>query len=280
MAAFAQPKIEDPHTRTQELNEPMFLPTMAQISGTVAGPKPKTSVRSIPLGPAGSVAGSMPKRIHTLDRRGAKELLADGYFGIGLIGMHDEAFVIKPPVCPDDASFATRIRELAVRVKAASTRNVAAGLSLGLDILGRAPRGRTGIVIVTSGAPTLKLAWVQELVEEAITRRTGVHLILLGSDEQDEEALAGLTTKSALGYGSLSVANSTGELLDCLRMALDGLLPAAGMRGTNTALILTDCTERMGEPFAGTTRVAMLSGALAEFLSDPLAQPIQKRLAA
>jgi len=262
-------------------NEPRFIPIPAKPCATGASGKqiPRPSRSALVLPPIAGVV-KKPRGFQPEFRGGAAELLADGYFGIGLVGVNDSAFVIEPPVHPQDRILATRIAELPSRVKMTSARNLAAGLDLSLEILEGAPRGRAAIVAVVSGAPTLKETRARELIELAIARRIGVHVILVGSRSQAEEVLMGLTTKNVLGFGSFRVANSTGELLDALRLSLDGLLPAFGMRGTNTAILLVDCSDAMIGLFGGATRVGTVSAALLEYVKNPLARPTPKRLAA
>ena len=261
--------------------EPRFLPSPAELAprGARSGSNSPAPQMGRPL-PNGAVAMKSPNVCHAPHRQGTAELLSDGHFGIGLIGVHEAAFVVKPPTHPSDSTLANRIASLHERVKMTPTRNIASGLRLGLEVLERAPRGRAGIVIIASGAPTTKPAWGRELVEMATARGTGVSVILLGSNVIAERALVVLTTKAARGFGSLRVANSSSELLEALRLSLDGLLPAFGMRGTNTAMLLVDCAEGMVESFGGATRVEMVVAALSEYLRNPLAGSMPKRLAA
>ena len=60
------------------------------------------------------------------------------------------------------------------------------------------------------------------------------------------------------------------QLLAAVREAFAGLTPAFGMRGTNKAVILLDCSEAMVSPYHNTMRIDLVITALQEFLKAPL----------
>ena len=68
------------------------------------------------------------------------------------------------------------------------------------------------------------------------------------------------------------------QLLAAIRDSFDGLTPAFGMKGTNKAVILVDCSETMVEAYRNTTRIEMVIASLQEFLLAPLIRsyPVQR----
>jgi hypothetical protein len=66
------------------------------------------------------------------------------------------------------------------------------------------------------------------------------------------------------------MAESADQLSAAIRDAFQGLTPAFGMRGTNKAVILLDCSETMVEAYCDATRIDMVISALGEFLEAPL----------
>ncbi len=146
-------------------------------------------------------------------------------------------------------------------------------------MLARSTQGRTGIVILTSGESTTNPILARELVETAAKWRTGIHVIQIGHANGRRQALADLATRPSLGYGQFRNVETQDELLEALRGALDGLAPARGMTGINSAVVLVDLSERMVESFQRTTRIEMVVAALQEHLRQPLVRPSEKRLA-
>jgi hypothetical protein len=149
-------------------------------------------------------------------------------------------------------------------------RNIANGLLSALRALDTSEAGRRGIVIVTSGDSSMNRAWVRELAETAAHRRIGIHVICLGPKADYPTGGPRINTKYNLGYGGFRVVETAHQLLAALRASFDGLTPAFGMRGTNRAVILLDCSETMVESYGNTTRIEMVMASLQEFLGAPL----------
>lgn len=214
------------------------------------------------------------------DLRNAEQLLRDGHLRIGLAGFNVDGFKISHFTRSTNVRLTEQIVDLPTQVKMVPDRNIAAGLRDSLQMLSRAPRGRTGILILTSGEPTMKAALAKELLQTAFQWRTGIHVIQVGREEVGkQQALADLVTRSILGYGRFRSVVTSEELVDALRGALDGLVPARGMLGINSVVILLDCSEWMVESFGNTTRIEMVVTALREYLRNPLLRANEKRLA-
>lgn len=211
--------------------------------------------------------------------RNAEELLREGHLRIGLVGFNRGGFVVDACARWDDAGLAKEIANLAIQVKMVPHRDIAGGLRVALQMLSRSPQGRSGIVVLTSGQPTMNSALATELVQTAIKWRTGVHVIQIGRCEERTQALANLTTRSVLVYGQFRKAGTRDDLLEAIRGALDGVSPARAMTGINSAVILVDCSEQMVESFQGTTRIEMVEAALKEYLQNPLIRESERKLA-
>ena len=218
-----------------------------------------------------------------LDRppyRNPRELLREGRLKIGLVGFNTESFVIRPCMEPHDPELVSNITDLPTKVKKVPDRNMPDALRTALQIVGRAPRGRSGIVVITSGNPTTNLNSAWNLVEMAAKWGTAIHVIQLAAHENSSRSLLSvLTTESRLTYGRYQLATSPKEIVDALRGAMDALAPASSMRGFNTGIIVLDCSERMVEAFGDSTRIEMVIAALQSYLQDPLQRPISKNIA-
>jgi len=213
------------------------------------------------------------------DFRNANHLLRDGHLRVGLVGCNLDGFAIQACTRSDDTGLAKEIADLPTQIKMVRRRDLAGGLRVALQMLARSTQGRTGIVILTSGESTSNPILARELVETAAKWRTGVHVIQIGHANGGRQALADLATRPSLGYGQFRNVETEDELLEALRGALDGLAPARGMTGINSAVVLVDLSERMAESFQGTTRIEMVVEALQEHLRQPLVRPSEKRLA-
>lgn len=216
---------------------------------------------------------------HHTDARNAAELLRDGHLRVALAGFNASSFTISPFTRSTNIHLAEQINDLPTQVKMIPHRNVEAGLQTSLQMLSRSPQGRTGILVLTSGGPTTRASFAHELVQTAIEWETGIHVIELTNEPQAQGVLAGLATRPALGYGRFRGVTTGNELNEAVRGALDGLAPARGMLGINSAVILTDCSEKMVESFQETTRIEMIATALQEYLRNPLLRSSEKRMA-
>jgi hypothetical protein len=216
---------------------------------------------------------------HRDDSRNAAELLRDGHLRIALAGFNVSGFTISPFTRSTDLHLAGQISDLPTQVKMIPHRNVGAGLQTSLQMLSRSPQGRTGILLLTSGEPTMNSGLARALVQTAIEWETGIHIIELSNETHGRSVLASLSTRPSLGYGRFRSVTTSDELNEAVRGALDGLAPARGMLGINSAVILTDCSEKMVESFQKTTRIEMIATALQEYLRNPLLRSSEKRMA-
>lgn len=210
------------------------------------------------------------RRDETPCHHNATWLLRDGRLQIGITGFHDTAFNVSTMGRHDSPQLAAAITDLPCRVKMVANRNIADGLLTALRTLGTSDAGRRGIVLVTSGDSSIKEDWTRELAGTAVQRRIGIHVICLGPKAGDATCGPRINTKNTLGYGGFRVVETADQLLAAIRDAFDGLTPAFGMRGTNRAVILLDCSEYMVESYRNTTRISMVADALLGFLENPL----------
>jgi hypothetical protein len=217
-------------------------------------------------------------RSHT-DVRSAEELLRDGHLRIALAGFNTCGLTINPFNIATNARLMEQASDLPTHIKMVAHPNVAAGLRISLQMLSRSPRGRTGILILSSGAPMMNSALARELVQTAVKWRTAVHTIQIGHEDKNHHVLSGLATRSALGYGQFRKVTSQDDLLEAIRGALDSLAPARGMVGINSVVVLSDVSEKMVESFQGTTRIEMVAVALQEYLRNPLIRATENRMA-
>jgi len=208
----------------------------------------------------------------------ASRLLRDGRFQIGITGFHDTAFSVSIMARHDASQLAAAIADLPCRVKMVAERNVADGLLAAMHTLDTSDPGRRGIVLVTTGDSSSRDTRIRELAEMAARRRIGIHVICLGPQPEDLTCGPRINTKSALGYGGFRIVETQDQLLCAIRDAFDGLTPAFGMRGTNKAAILVDCSETMVKSYRNTTRIEMVIDSLQEFLRAPLVRshPLQQ----
>lgn len=158
-------------------------------------------------------------------------------------------------------------------------RNIVAGLDKALAMLDDPDTGRKSIVLITSGDSSAQQASLQDLAEQAVARRIGIHVICFGSRPGDGIGGPRISTKSRLGYGGFHWADTQAQLSAAIRDSFEKLIPAFGMRGRNRAVILLDCSETMVEAFQGTTRIEMVISSIQEFLNAPLGrnQPVTEK---
>jgi hypothetical protein len=200
----------------------------------------------------------------------ATQLLRDGHLQIGITGFNDSAFNVSIMGRHDAPHLAAAISDLPCRVKMVADRNIADGLLLALRALDTSDAGRRGIVLVTSGDSSIKREWIRELAETAAQPRIGIDVICLGPKADDPTCGPRINTKDTLGYGGFRLVETADQLLAAIRDSFDGLTPAFGMKGTNKAVILLDCSEVMVEAYRNTTRIDLVITCLKEFLNDPL----------
>jgi hypothetical protein len=198
---------------------------------------------------------------------------------IALAGFNTCGLTINPFNIATNARLMEQASDLPTHIKMVAHPNVAAGLRISLQMLSRSPRGRTGILILSSGAPMMNSALARELVQTAVKWRTAVHTIQIGHEDKNHHVLSGLATRSALGYGQFRKVTSQDDLLEAIRGALDSLAPARGMVGINSVVVLSDVSEKMVESFQGTTRIEMVAVALQEYLRNPLIRATENRMA-
>ncbi len=248
-------------------------------------PAPNSTGRGFPIGGAqpGRPARPFPNprlrrngheqsrpQVGTVCHHNATRLLQDGHLQIGISGFHDTAFNVSVLSRHDAPQLAAAISDLPCRVKMVAERNIADGLLAALHTLDTSDPGRRGIVLVTTGDSSKRETWTRELAEMAARQRIGIHVICLGPKPDDPTCGPRINTKNALGYGGFRIAETQDQLLAAIRDSLDGLTPAFGMRGTNKAVILLDCSETLVESYRNTTRIEMVMAALQEFLKAPL----------
>jgi hypothetical protein len=203
-------------------------------------------------------------------RHNAERLLRDGHFRIAITGFSDMAFNINVMSRHDSPQLALAVSDLPCKIKMVDQRNIAAGLLAAIKTLDDGSPGRRGIVLITSGDTTSGQDQLQQLAARAAGLRIGIHVICLGIRPDDTIGAPRISTKDALGYGSFRLAESADQLSAAIREAFQGLTPAFGMRGTNKAVILLDCSETMVEAYRDATRIDMVISALGEFLRAPL----------
>ena len=83
--------------------------------------------------------------------RSAEELLRDGHLRIALAGFNTCGLTINPFNIATNARLMEQASDLPTHIKMVAHPNVAAGLRISLQMLSRSPRGRTGILILSSG---------------------------------------------------------------------------------------------------------------------------------
>ena len=196
-------------------------------------------------------------------------LLRDGRLQIGITGFNDTAFTVKILARHDSPELAAAIADLPCRAKMVAERNLVAGLEKALAMLDDRDPGRKSIVLITSGDSSTQHASLQDLAEQAVARRIGIHVICFGSKPGDGVGEPRISTKSRLGYGGFHWADTQAQLSAAIRSSVEGLLPAFGMRGRNRVVILLDCSETMVESYQGTTRIEMVISSIQEFLNAP-----------
>lgn len=216
---------------------------------------------------------------HNTDARNAEELLRDGHLRIALAGFNSRGFTISPFARSTDPRLTEQVANLPTQIKMVPHHNVGAGLQASLQMLSRSPAGRTGIVILTSDEPTTTPTLARQLVQTAIKWKTAIHAIQITDDLAESGILAGLSTRSTLGYGGFHNVTPDDELIEIFRNELNGLTPARGMMGVNSVLFLVDCSERMVESFGGSTRIEMVASALQQYLHNPFLRRNERRLA-
>jgi len=214
--------------------------------------------------------GSPHRRDEAPRHHSATQLLRDGHLQIGITGFNDSAFSVSIMGRHDAPHLAAAISDLPCRVKMVAERNIADGLLAALRTLDTSEAGRRGVVLVTSGDSSIKEEWTRELAETAAQRRIGIHVICLGPKADDPTCGPRINTKDTLGYGGFRLVETADQLLAAIRDSFDGLTPAFGMKGTNKAMILLDCSEAMVEAYRNTTRIELVITCLREFLKDPL----------
>ena len=266
---------------TKKLAPPMFeenarTPLAVRTNGNRHHPASTTRDN---IGRAFSVRREVGVYRSHIDVRSAEELLRDGHLRIALAGFNTCGLTINPFNIATNARLMEQASDLPTHIKMVAHPNVAAGLRISLQMLSRSPRGRTGILILSSGAPMMNSALGRELVQTAVKWRTAVHTIQIGHEDKNHHVLSGLATRSALGYGQFRKVTSQDDLLEAIRGALDSLAPARGMVGINSVVVLSDVSEKMVESFQGTTRIEMVAVALQEYLRNPLIRATENRMA-
>ncbi len=203
-------------------------------------------------------------------RHNAERLLRDGHLRIAITGFNDTAFDVSVMGRHDSPQLAMRISDLPCKMKMVDQRNISAGLLAAIKTLDDGSPGRRGIVLITSGDAESGQDHLQQLAARAAALKIGIHVICLGIRTDDPTGARRISTKDALGYGNFRMVGSDVQLLAAIREAFQGLTPAFGMRGTNKAVILLDCSETMVEAYRDTTRIDMAISALRKFLEAPL----------
>lgn len=203
-------------------------------------------------------------------RHNAERLLRDGHLRIAIAGFNDTAFNISIMNRHDSAQIALAVSDLPCRVKMVDRRNIAGGLNAAMNILDDGLAGRRGIVLITSGDNAVGQDQLQHLAGLAAERKIGIDVICLGAKPNELSNVSRINTHSTLGYGKFWMAENEDSLLAAIRDAFHGLTPAFGMRGTNKAVILLDCSETMVAAYRDTTRIDMVISALGTFLEAPL----------
>lgn len=203
--------------------------------------------------------------------RNAPQLLKQGRMRIGCYGFCEDGFEIVGLGRHDSELLVSAVDSLGQRVRDSDHRNIAGGLRLALHALETPEPGRAGILLITSGGPTLGSEEIPALAETAVSRRVGIHVICLGQTTGGvaDNALK-IHTKEALGYGSLREVASDAELLVAVQGFFDGLAPARTMRGINRAIVLLDCCRSMGAAHSAGASVENVRVALQEYLRRPL----------
>lgn len=203
-------------------------------------------------------------------RHNAERLLRDGHFRIAITGFNDAAFDVSVMRRHDSPHLAEAVSDLPCKIKMIDQRNISAGLHAAIKTLDDGSPGRRGIVLITSGDTGSGQDQLQQLAAQAAALRIGIHVICLGIRAADPSGAPRISTKDALGYGNFRMVESADQLLAVVREAFQGLTPAFGMRGTNKAVILLDCSETMVAAYRDTTRIDMVISALGTFLEAPL----------
>ena len=208
--------------------------------------------------------------LNTGYRHNAERLLRDGHLRIGITGFNDTAFDVSIMSRHDSPRLAQAVSDLPCNVKMVAHRNIAAGLHAAINSLDDGVPGRRGIVLITSGDASAGQSELQILAEKAARLKIGIHVICLGAKTDDLTGGPRINTHSTLGYGKFWMAGNADSLLAAIRDVFQGLTPAFGMRGTNKAILLLDCSETMVEAYRETTRINLVIAALEEFLKAPL----------
>ncbi len=200
----------------------------------------------------------------------APELLKQGRMRIGCVGFCEGGFEIVGLGRHDSELLTSAVDSLDQRVRESEHRNIAEGLRLALQTLDTPEPGRSGILLITSGGPTVGSEEMPALAQMAVGRKVGIHVVCLGAATGAAATALRIHTKESLGYGSLREVGSDAELLSAVQGFFDGLAPARTMKGTNRAIVLLDCCKSMGASHAAAAPVDRVRVALTEYLNKPL----------
>jgi hypothetical protein len=254
--------------------------TSGNLGLNVAANIPHSPVRNNGSSMRGYVYQHRPNRNGEVRRRdsgtglrhNAEQLLRDGHLRIAITGFNDTAFEVSVMSRHDSPRLALAVSDLPCKIKMVARRNIGAGLIFAMKTLEDTGPGRRGIVLITSGDADAGKAQLRQMAEEAAAQRIGIHVICFTAKAGGPTEAPRINTQGALGYGGFRTVESPDQLLAAIREAFTGLTPAFGMRGTNKAVILLDCSETMVEAYHNTMRIDLVITALQEFLKAPLAR--------
>ena len=266
-----------------------FIHQLTRLLAKPSAPQSEQPKRNVPTNaPRGSMRnGNRADRFPSLPRQNshdgcprrnsdgshhhnAERLLREGHLRIAVTGFNDTAFDISVMRRHDSSQLASAVSDLPCKVKIVAERNIADGLAAGIKALDDGQPGRRGIVLITSGDAQSGHEHIQRLAARAADLKIGIHVICLGVKTGDSTGGPRISTKANLGYGLFRAVETGEQLLASIRDAFQGLTPAFGMRGTNKAVVLLDCSETMVEAYRDTTRIDMVISSLGRFLETPL----------
>lgn len=181
---------------------------------------------------------------------------------VGIIGFHDEAFVIAIPAEAHQHWLLERSRKLHDHVGGRGT-NIAAGLRLGIDMARRTPPGiLRRIWLLSDGEPNREVEELMGVVQQAPEARVNINTVGFG-DRYDRDLLTKIA--SMTHHGQFVSVVSLRELTDTL-VRFDSANDHGPRHRSETTILVIDLSLSMKEPMEGKTKVQVVEEAVLHFL--------------
>lgn len=183
---------------------------------------------------------------------------------IGMVGFHDQGFIIAKPAVPHTARLQERSQRLHERVAGSGT-NLTDGLRLAVAMLQQSPPGiLRRIWLLTDGYPNRETSGIMPAVKAA--RQAYINLNTIAFGDQCDEAL--LRRMSAATHnGKFVSVHTLRELTNALVVSANGHNgPQRHHHRAETTILAIDLSGSMLGPMDGKSKVAVIEEAVLHLL--------------